>query len=160
MSKSLLKSRFWQILLYCKAFSLFCGKCQAAAAIWQFAACHKNVYGTRNLTPGECRVKVPAPFPILIPSFSPERISCVWKKDGATKICNSCNFHGKFATPREQRTYIGARTQHVCVHIHVCIRICALNVKIFLCLAFQALNFFCQRSSPGKLSLHIIVLSE
>jgi len=25
------------------------------------------------------------------------------ERKGARKICNSCNFHGKFATPRELR---------------------------------------------------------
>jgi len=38
MSKSLLKSRFWQILLYCKAFSPCCGKWQAASG-----SCHLAV---------------------------------------------------------------------------------------------------------------------
>jgi len=100
------------------------------------------------------RVKVGVPF------LRPGRISCVWKKGkgkGAAKICNSCNFHGKFATPRELGEQRTGQGQH---NIFMCIRICALNVKMFVCLAFQALNFCCQRSSQKRVSISVYISSE
>lgn len=166
MSKSLLKSRFWQILLYCKAFSVFCGKCQAAAAIWQFAACHKNVYGTRNLTPDYDVVRESREGPIAPAGahfVRMEKAEEGWGTEGPTKICNSCNFHGKFAAPKEQSKHthplaLAHEGHRLRAHsiVCMCIRICALNVKIFVCLAFQALNFCCQRSTQKTLSLGVL----
>jgi len=120
MSKSLLKSRFWQILLYCKAFSLFCGKCQAAAAIWQFAACHKNVYGTRNLTPGECRVKVPAPFPFSFPVSVRSAFRAYGKRTGQQKSAIHAIFMENL--PRqENREHTLEQGHNTSVYIFMCV---------------------------------------
>jgi len=127
-------------------------KRQAAAAIWQFAACHKNVYGTRNLTPGESRGPI-----------SPARAHFVRmekrERKGGSKNLQFMQFswkicHAKRTQNGEQRTGQG---QH---NIFMCIRICALNVKMFVCLAFQALNFCCQRSSQKRVSISVYIFSE